>query len=330
MAGNGDASIMEMRLAFVLEHRRRFEEVFGRPEPLMNDARRGISAFQRTIVSDPERVPFDRYAAGDEAALSESARRGLGLFRGEAGCVACHDGPLLSNGRFHAAGMPRDVVTETDDPLQMITVRWENYAKGVSEEVYHADPGDLDFCHVTKRPGDRFRFHVPSLRELVHTPPYMYNGTFETLEEVVEFYDAGGEVENLTPLLRPLGLSEQGRADLVEGYNDTVYAQSGRPTGVKGDDLSFTALIENGFIDVVQGSFVAVAIVSDEMRPGVSMANFDYPGSQANFVCHAVSEPVTGNYRYKLGRGILGRVGESPARCPRAFPRTSNCGTWTP
>jgi arsenite oxidase large subunit len=100
--------------------------------------------------------------------------------------------------------------------------------------------------------------------------------------------------------------------DLVEGYNDTVYVQRGRPTGVKGDDLSFTKLLEDGHIQTTQGSFVAVAIVSDEMRPGVSMANFNYPGSLANSVCHAVPDPVTGNYRYKLGRGTLNRVGESP------------------
>ncbi|OXT01454.1 arsenate reductase (azurin) large subunit [Notoacmeibacter marinus] len=100
--------------------------------------------------------------------------------------------------------------------------------------------------------------------------------------------------------------------DLVEGYNDTVYIQSGRPVGVQSDDLSFTKLKEDGHITTTEGSFVAVAIVSDEMRPGVTMANFNYPGSQANSVCHAVPDPVSGNYRYKLGRGVIRRVGESP------------------
>ncbi len=100
--------------------------------------------------------------------------------------------------------------------------------------------------------------------------------------------------------------------DLVEGYNDTVYVQKGRPVGVEDGELSFTQLLEAGHIDTVEGSFVAVAIVSDEMRPGVTMANFNYPGSLANSVCHAVPDPVSGNYRYKLGRGVIRRVGESP------------------
>jgi arsenite oxidase large subunit len=99
--------------------------------------------------------------------------------------------------------------------------------------------------------------------------------------------------------------------DLVEGFNDTVYVQTGEPIGVQSDDLSFTKLLENGHIRTTTGQFVAVAIVSDEMRPGVAKAAFNYPGSMANAVCHAVPDPVTGNYRYKLGRGVLRRVGES-------------------
>jgi arsenite oxidase large subunit len=99
--------------------------------------------------------------------------------------------------------------------------------------------------------------------------------------------------------------------DLVEGYNDTVYVQTGEPIGVKEKDLSFAELMKNGHIKTVTGQFVAVAIVSDEIRPGVAKAAFNYPGSMANAVCHAVPDPVSGNFRYKLGRGVLRRVGES-------------------
>ena len=216
VAGNGDDSIMEMRLKFVPEYVERFEEVFGRDAPIMNDAWRAIAAFQRTLVSDPARVPFDRFATGEREALSEDALRGMTLFLGKAGCVACHDGPLASNQSFHALGVPQDPILATDDPLQMITVRWENYAKGVPEQIYYSDPGDLGLYYVTKRPDDMGKFRVPSLRELVWTAPYMHNGAFETLEEVVEFYDAGGgDAPNKSPLIQPLGLSEEERADLV-------------------------------------------------------------------------------------------------------------------
>ncbi|MFD0981607.1 arsenate reductase (azurin) large subunit [Tropicimonas aquimaris] len=99
--------------------------------------------------------------------------------------------------------------------------------------------------------------------------------------------------------------------DLVEGFNDAVYVQTGEPIGVKDGDLSFTKLMEHGHIKTTTGQFVAVAIVSDEIRPGVAKAAFNFPGSMANSVCHAVPDPVSGNYRYKLGRGVLRKIGES-------------------
>ncbi|WP_275097203.1 arsenate reductase (azurin) large subunit [Sedimenticola hydrogenitrophicus] len=100
--------------------------------------------------------------------------------------------------------------------------------------------------------------------------------------------------------------------DFVEAYNDTVYVQTGQPVGVLANDLTFTSLMCNGHINTTTGQFTAVAIVSDEMRPGVAMANFNYPGAPANSVAHAVPDPVTNNYRYKLGRAALTKVGESP------------------
>ena len=117
---------------------------------------------------------------------------------------------------------------------------------------------------------------------------------------------------------RPKGIES---GDLVQGYNDEVFVQTGEPIGVLEDDLSFTKLREHGHIEVTTGQFVAVAIVSDEMRPGVAMASFNYPGSMANSVCHAVPDPVTGNYRYKLGRGVLTKVGESAYK--RSFTEMS-------
>lgn len=100
--------------------------------------------------------------------------------------------------------------------------------------------------------------------------------------------------------------------DLVQVYNDTVYVQMGQPQGVLDNDLNFNNLLKEGHIKVTDGQFVSVAIVSDEMREDVAMANFNFPGAPANSVVHAVPDPVTNNYRYKLGRGVLTKVGESP------------------
>jgi arsenite oxidase large subunit len=100
--------------------------------------------------------------------------------------------------------------------------------------------------------------------------------------------------------------------DFVEVVNDTVYVQTGQPQGVLDADLTFNQLMKDGHIMSTLGKFQAVAIVSDEMRPGVAMANFNFPNSPANAVVSAVPDPMTNNYRYKLGRGAMKKVGESP------------------
>ncbi|MBI1906527.1 MAG: arsenate reductase (azurin) large subunit [Rhodocyclales bacterium] len=99
--------------------------------------------------------------------------------------------------------------------------------------------------------------------------------------------------------------------DWVEITNDAVYVQVGEPIGVKEDDQYFDTLMKNGHIKTTSGSFKAVALVSDEIREGVAKAGFNDPRSQGNAVVHAVPDPVTNNYRYKLGRGTLKKIGES-------------------
>jgi cytochrome c peroxidase len=131
-----------------------FGSVFG-----TGVTRRGVAkalaAFQRTLVTGPS--PFDRYLAGQKTALSEEARRGMDLFFGSAGCVRCHKGPLLSDGKF--------------------------YRLGVS-----SDPGR---GAVTGRREDRYRLRTPSLRNVARIGPYMHNGSLQTLEDVVTFYYRG-------------------------------------------------------------------------------------------------------------------------------------------
>jgi arsenite oxidase large subunit len=99
--------------------------------------------------------------------------------------------------------------------------------------------------------------------------------------------------------------------DWVEIHNDTVYVQTGQPQGVLDADLTFNQLMKDGHIKTVEGRFKAVAIVSDEIKEGVAKSNFNTPKSMANSVVSAVPDPMTNNYRYKLGRGTLTKVGDS-------------------
>lgn len=213
VAGNGDGSMMEMRLRFVPEYVEAFKEVFGTEWPHSAQAWEAIAAYERTIVTDASQVPFDRYLAGDEAAMTAEAKRGMGLFNGKANCIACHNGALVSDQKFYNTGVPA-AVEFNEDPLFQITLRWELYQKGGTEQDYRTGSDDLGLYHQTKRPDDKHKFRTPSLRELRWTEPFMHNGGIATLDDVVAFYNAGGG-EGQTAGLQPLGLSADEEADLV-------------------------------------------------------------------------------------------------------------------
>ena len=221
VAGNGEDDLMEARLALIPEYRQRFREVFGDEWPLIRNAWRAIAAFERTLVQRD--TPLDQYLQGDESALSEQQKRGKELFEGKANCIACHNGPLASDQKYYNVGVPPALRWE-EDGLAQITFRFEQYAKGVTEEMYRTIKDDAGLYYRSKNPWDKGKFRTPSLRYTLYTTPYMHNGAFYTLEEVVDFYDRGGFdeedrttdfPENKSPLIKPLGLTDEEKEDLV-------------------------------------------------------------------------------------------------------------------
>ena len=216
VAGNGEDDMMEARLAFVPEYREAFAMVFGDDWPNIRHAYMAIAAYERTLVQTD--TPFDDYMRGDDNALSEQQQRGLGIFAGKGNCIACHNGPLLSNEAYYNLGVPPYDGWD-DDPFAQITFRFELYAKGVTEAMYRSTKDDPGLYFRTKQETDKGKFRVPSLRYTQYTYPYMHNGMIETLRDVVEFYnDGGGENEfakNKTALIQPLGLTDGEMDDLV-------------------------------------------------------------------------------------------------------------------
>ena len=208
VAGNLDKALGEERLAEIPDYVERFADIFGTDTPLWDDALRAVATYQRTLVS--RNVPFDSYLAGDQTALGDQAAAGLSLFTGKAGCVSCHDGALLSDNGFHALGVPQNDEFLTS-PLRQITFRYEQWAKGATEDVYRTTDQDLGRYYVTHNQVDKGKFRTPGLRDVCYTKPYMHNGIFSTLDQVVEFYNngiPGDGVENVDPLMRPLGLTQ--------------------------------------------------------------------------------------------------------------------------
>ncbi len=185
-----DPEQIQADLRAIPEYVARFQKAFPNdPQPVtFQNVRRALAAFQRTLISDDS--PFDRFAAGDVNALTPAQRRGLNLFRSAATrCFECHTPPLFTNNTFRVIGVP--------------------------EEPGVQDPGRAGVA--PDAPAGAFR--VPTLRNVALTGPYMHNGAFETLEEVIDFYAQGGGrafgQENVDRFVLGFELSEQERADLV-------------------------------------------------------------------------------------------------------------------
>lgn len=171
------------------EYQKLFQKAFNGEITTTNVAK-AIAAYERTIISN--NTPYDRYVRGDKKALSEEAKRGMKIFFGKGRCAECHPAPFFTDSDFHNLGVP-------NNPLK-------------------PDVVDKGRYNVTGAADDLGKFKTPTLREIARTYPYMHNGVFQTLEEVVEFYDDGGGtpiVGEKDPDLVPLNLTEQEKKDLV-------------------------------------------------------------------------------------------------------------------
>jgi cytochrome c peroxidase len=216
VSGNGEADMMEARLAFIPEYRERFGDVFGDTWPKLSNAWKAIAAFERTLVQTD--TPFDQFMRGKQDALSDAQKRGLELFKGKGNCIECHNGPLLTDQKFYNLGVPR-AERWLEDGLAQISFRYELFAKGVTEDLYRSLKDDPGLYFRTKMKEDMGKFRTPSLRYTLYTAPYMHNGAFFDLTEVVQFYNEGGGkndfAANKTALIKPLNLSDAEIDDLV-------------------------------------------------------------------------------------------------------------------
>ena len=196
---NAEPAAVVARLKKVPEYRKRFKEAFGSDEITMGRVGQAIATFERAVARAGRFSAFDRFLRGDPDALSDAAVRGLHLFRTDARCLNCHNGPLLTDEQFHDVGL-------------------SYYGRALQDLGRHA---------VTGRAEDVGKFKTPSLRNVARTAPYMHNGLF-ALDGVLNMYNAGmptlrrkaGQQDDplfptKSPLLKPLGLNRQDHADLT-------------------------------------------------------------------------------------------------------------------
>ncbi|MFD2581220.1 cytochrome-c peroxidase [Pedobacter vanadiisoli] len=158
-----------------------FQKIFNAP-PTQKNLLLAIASFERTL--ETANSPYDRYINGDDKAISENAKRGRLLFIGKANCNNCHSGEDFTADRFKGIGLFN------------------------GEDL--KDQGRFD---VTGNPEHKGHFKIPGLRNVGITAPYMHNGMFKTLKEVIQYYNnpdaviKNGKNRDLS-LNKPLGLSE--------------------------------------------------------------------------------------------------------------------------
>jgi cytochrome c peroxidase len=180
----------------------KFTDAFGSPTT-MSSAQVVVSLEQAfdAFLSSPELLTmptsFDRYLAGDATAISDSAARGFAVFVGRGTCIECHSGPLFSDLQFHDTGVPQ-----------------------TGNNVPATDNGRAD---VTMNAADTGKFLTGSLRGVALTAPYMHDGSFATLADVIAFYRNGGVaagyVGTKDPRIVALDLTDDDANDLEAFLN---------------------------------------------------------------------------------------------------------------
>lgn len=183
--------------------------------------RRAIASFLRSVTAN--QAPVDKYLAGDERALSNDAAQGFNLFFGKARCSRCHYLPL-----FAGTEGPSFVATEF-----RITGIPERGKEQLTRDVGRAGVSGLPESEASEL---RHAFKAPTLRNIDKTAPYMHNGAFDTLEQVLDFYDRGPEargytVPNLDFVMQPgpLNLSVDEKRQLLVFLREGLTDLSGLP-----------------------------------------------------------------------------------------------------
>ena len=189
------------RLRAAPRYRELFAKAFGANSPAdgnditLPNLARALAAYQRKLnITD---TMYDRFVSGQDEALKTDQLRGMVAFFGQGQCNVCHIAPLFHDDAVSAIGVP--ATNEKGAPLD----------------------ADAGFGAVLRRADGIAKFKTPGLRNIERTAPYMHNGSFATLEDVVKFYNEGGGLGRNLPIegqdfrVKKLEFNEQQERDLV-------------------------------------------------------------------------------------------------------------------
>jgi cytochrome c peroxidase len=216
--GFPDGELAAKAIADDPEYQQMFKKAYGRGVNY-EDIGRAIGAFERTLVFLDS--PFRRFLEGDQTAISADAKEGWRLFNEEARCVSCHhmnlSNPLGTDNRFHNIGVSARRQDFEELARKGLEALREDPSESKLEDLALAtDMSELGRFMVTKNRSDIGGFRTSMLLNIGITPPYMHDGTLQTLWDVMDHYNKGGEPNLfLDGGMEPLALSEQEIDQLV-------------------------------------------------------------------------------------------------------------------
>jgi cytochrome c peroxidase len=198
-----------------------FMQAFGRGVN-EQDMLRAIATYERTLVSFDS--PFDHFVAGDQNAISESAKRGWGLFNSKARCNLCHalednkiDVAAMSDNDFHNIGV--SIIQHRVVPLALQAEQQlaSGHLQDIDRAAIESDMSALGRFLVTHKESDLASFKTPDIRNAMVTAPYFHDGSAATLWDVVDHYNKGAGLQDpwLDTDIHPLALTEPEIDDLV-------------------------------------------------------------------------------------------------------------------
>ena len=216
--GQPDGAAVTKVLAAIPEYQRDFAAAYGRPATY-DDAGRAIAAFERTLVFLD--APFDHFSVGEASAISDDAKTGWALFNGKARCSTCHqissNSPIGTNNKFHNIGVSARHQDFSKLAKQALSALDKNNSKETMDHLaLETDVGELGRFVVTRNRADIGGFKTSQLRNIGITSPYMHDGSMQTLWDVIDHYNKGGEANAfLDGGIEPLNLSEREVDQLV-------------------------------------------------------------------------------------------------------------------
>ena len=210
--GMPDEATALKAIRHIPEYQQAFQKAYGR-EVNYEDLERAIAAFERTLIFVDS--PFRRFVGGDAKAISAEAQAGLGLFNGKGRCTACHQmnpsNPLGTDNRFHNVGVSaRHQNFEALATKALKALQEDASEQKLDELAVGTDLSELGRFMVTHNRSQIGAFRTPQILNIGITPPYMHDGSMNTLWDVMDHYNKGGEANPfLDGGIEPLALSEE-------------------------------------------------------------------------------------------------------------------------